>query len=133
MTYTTLDWDFENIWEISPEINNGYPYFRNQIVNGVDNTIPNIGHVLFQNYPNPFNPETIIKFSLDSESLVIINIYNIRGQKVKSLVNDTKTSGNHQVIWNGSDESGLSVSSGIYFYRMQANYFTTTKKMLLLK
>ena len=92
-----------------------------------------IKNELLKNYPNPFNPETTISFILQKDSHVSLDIYNIRGQKVKSLVSDFKTSGNHQVIWRGTDENGLSVSNGIYFYKMQTRDFTATKRMLLLK
>ena len=133
LTYTSLGWDFENIWEISPSINGGYPYLRYPIVNEFDTTIPIKDNVLYQNFPNPFNPETTISFILKTDSHVIIDIYNIRGQKVKSLVNEIKTSGNHSVLWNGTNENGLSVSSGFYLYKMQTNNFVATRKMVLLK
>jgi flagellar hook assembly protein FlgD len=64
---------------------------------------------------------------------VQINIYNIKGQKVRTLVNDTFSPGTHKVIWNGTDDSGKAVSSGIYFYKMKAGDYTETRKMLLMK
>ena len=87
---------------------------------------------LFQNYPNPFNPTTTISFSLtaeDAESAEII-IYNIRGQKIRqySIFNSQSS-----IEWNGTDETNQSVSSGIYFYKMEAGNYTSTKKMILLK
>ncbi|MCL2063316.1 MAG: S8 family serine peptidase [Candidatus Cloacimonetes bacterium] len=88
---------------------------------------------LEQNYPNPFNPETIIKFSIAEDSQVNIDIYNIRGQKVKNIFSEYLTAGVHQTIWNGTDFYGRKVSSGIYFYRIEAGPFQSTRRMILLK
>ncbi|MCD4830098.1 MAG: T9SS type A sorting domain-containing protein [Candidatus Cloacimonetes bacterium] len=86
-----------------------------------------------QNYPNPFNPTTMIKFSIPDEARVKLTIYNIRGQRVVSLLEDTLPSGFHEVVWNGKDATGRTVSSGVYFYRLETGDRTLTKKMLLLK
>jgi hypothetical protein len=89
---------------------------------------------LDQNYPNPFNPTTTISFSVAQTSLfVTLYIYNIKGQKVKQLVSDQLSAGQHKVIWDGKDDNSKSVSSGIYFYKMNSGKFTSTKKMILLK
>jgi len=89
------------------------------------------------NYPNPFNPTTNIKFSLKADSKVALNIYNIRGQKVKSLVNNNMQAGYHSIVWDGRDESGKSVTSGVYFSSFDAaddgSDYTSVKKMILLK
>jgi len=104
-----------------------------EYVSGDDIVILPLRNELLSNYPNPFNPETTISYILQADTHVSINIYNIRGQKVKSLVNEFKTSGNHQVMWNGTDDKGLPASSGIYFYRMHAKEFMQAKKMILIK
>ena len=88
---------------------------------------------LSQNYPNPFNPTTTISYGLPEASHVRIEIYNIMGQKVSNLVDQQQTAGYKQVIWDGKDNSGRSVSSGLYFYRIETKGFDKTKKMLLLK
>jgi M6 family metalloprotease-like protein len=92
---------------------------------------------LLGNHPNPFNPETMIHFSVDCELLtdipIIISIYNIRGQLVRTLVNDHFTVGEHSVVWNGRDDNNREVSSGLYFYKLQTNDITQTRKMILLK
>lgn len=89
---------------------------------------------LAQNYPNPFNPSTTIKFSMAKSGLVTLVIYNAIGQKIRTLVNRQITAGNHEVKWDGRDSNGLTVSSGIYFYRISAgSNFTASKKMILLK
>lgn len=85
------------------------------------------------NYPNPFNPETTICYSLSKESMVEIIVFNLKGQKVKSLISETKQPGKYKIIWNGRNENDQSVSSGIYFYRMRTKEYTEMRKMLLLK
>ncbi len=90
--------------------------------------------ILNGNYPNPFNPETTISFSVvQTSSLVNLEIYNLKGQKIKTLVNGTLSSGIHSVIWNGTDEKGKSVASGVYLYKMRTGNYVSTKKMILMK
>jgi hypothetical protein len=88
---------------------------------------------LSQNYPNPFNSSTTIMFELPEPGDVEITIYNILGQRVVELVNEKMSAGSHSKIWNGVNQSGETVSSGIYFYRLQAGEHIATKKFLLLK
>ena len=83
---------------------------------------------LRQNYPNPFNPTTIINYSIPKQSLVIIKVYDVLGIEVASLVNEDKTVGSYSVNFNASK-----LTSGVYFYRMQAGSFVETKKLILLK
>ena len=85
------------------------------------------------NYPNPFNPETTIHYSLKEASPVSIKIYNIKGQCVRTLINAFEEAGYHTAIWQGKDDNNKSVTSGVYFYRLKSNGYTSTKKMLLLK
>ncbi len=86
------------------------------------------------NYPNPFNPETSISFSLPSAGKVNLAVYNTKGQKVKTMTDDVYEKGLHSVIWNGKDETGNAVSSGVYFYRLNLDGKTVkTNKCLLLK
>ena len=86
-----------------------------------------------RNYPNPFNPETTISFQLKQDDELELSIYNIKGQKVKTLVKDHLSKGLHRVVWNGTDANEKRVSSGIYFYKIKASGATQTKKLLLLK
>lgn len=88
---------------------------------------------LYQNYPNPFNPETSIKYDLKEDGQVLIDIYNLKGQKVRSLVNNVKNAGSYTESWNGTDNNGKQVSSGVYFFRMHTHNQTLTNKMLLMK
>jgi len=85
------------------------------------------------NYPNPFNPSTIISFDMARSGYVDINIYNIKGQRVKEVVSDSFSAGQHSVVWNGDDSTGRSVGSGVYFYRMTTHGYTSVRKMLLMK
>ncbi len=96
-------------------------------------TAPECINQLKQNYPNPFNPDTKISYSLQANSQVCLEIFNVKGQKVKTLVNGHKLKGHYNVVWNGKDEQNKSVSSGIYYCRMTCNSFSQTKKMLLIK
>lgn len=89
--------------------------------------------VLERNYPNPFNPTTTLSFSLPSEMVCKLEIYNVRGQKVKTLLNESLQSGRHTIVWDGKDAHGRSVSSGVYFYRLDTPNRTQTSKMLLMK
>jgi hypothetical protein len=88
---------------------------------------------LSQNYPNPFNPITNFEFSLTKSVYVRIEIFNVLGQKVKTLVDEQMNPGVYLVDWNGTDDENNQVSSGVYFYRMQAGDFSEIKKMVLLK
>jgi len=99
---------------------------------GSDDTRPK-EFSLSQNYPNPFNPSTNIEFNLPKAAHVKIDIFNIVGQRVRTLVDEEMEFGNYVVDWDGKDENAHWVSSGIYFYRMKAEDFSDIKKMLLVK
>jgi hypothetical protein len=89
---------------------------------------------LHQNYPNPFNPATTIAYSLSVESMVQLTVYNMLGQEVCRVLSEVQSPGSHQIVWNGTNNDGMPVQSGIYFYRLTAGHnFTQTRKMLLLK
>ncbi|HNX01352.1 MAG TPA: choice-of-anchor J domain-containing protein [Candidatus Cloacimonadota bacterium] len=88
---------------------------------------------LMQNFPNPFNPVTNIEFSTSSKSSTKLEVYNVKGQLVKTLVNGTLPVGNHQVTWNGTDNQDHSAASGVYFYRLSNGNSLITKRMVLLK
>jgi len=86
-----------------------------------------------QNYPNPFNPQTQISYQLPKDCHVRIDIYNLLGQKVITLVDEPKRAGYHTALWRGLDSWGREVTSGVYLYKIQAGGFSQTKKMLLLR
>jgi hypothetical protein len=89
--------------------------------------------MLLQNYPNPFNPTTTIRFQLPRNVDTKVSIFNIRGQHVHTLLDRSMEPGYHRLMWNGRNDAGLPVSSGVYYYRLQAGEFQSTVKMLLLK
>jgi hypothetical protein len=88
---------------------------------------------LLQNYPNPFNPATMISYTLNSNSFVSLKIYNLLGQAVKTLVEKNQTTGNYKIEWDGKDNLGKEVASGVYFYKLKADNNSKTLKMVLLR
>ncbi|MEA2095123.1 MAG: right-handed parallel beta-helix repeat-containing protein [Candidatus Cloacimonadota bacterium] len=109
-------------------------YENQNVVVGIDDNLIPLFTKLNKNYPNPFNPTTTISFSIPEESTIELYIYNIKGQKIKTLVSDQFTVGQHSIIWNGDDDFGNSISSGVYLYKLNVNGKTeAVKKCLLLK
>jgi hypothetical protein len=103
------------------------------IGDGGDTEIPD-EFALYQNYPNPFNPTTTIKYALKADSDVELVIYNMLGQKVKTLVSTRQTAGYKTIQWDGTNDNGTRVASGIYIYRIKAgNEFVKARKMLFMK
>ncbi|MBU0983518.1 MAG: T9SS type A sorting domain-containing protein [candidate division Zixibacteria bacterium] len=106
------------------------------VATDVDGDRPNLPDhfALNQNYPNPFNPTTTILLDIPTKATVTVEVFNVLGQQVKTLLNaDLAPQANYRVNWDGTDNSGSQVASGIYFYRMSAGDFVQTKKMMLLK
>lgn len=99
--------------------------------NSAENNVIAIGKTY--NYPNPFNPQTTIAFNLLHRANVKVEIYNLTGQKVTTLVNGERPAGENKVVWNGTDDLGKPVSSGIYLYKIKNGKYTSTKKMILMK
>ncbi len=102
-------------------------------VNSLDISLTPDQYSLLQNFPNPFNPTTEIVFSLPTDSFVELSVFNMVGQKVRSLSSDNLKAGYHSITWNGMDDSGSSVASGMYFYTINVGTYKNTKKMLFLK
>ncbi len=124
-------------------VNGNYLYRLKQIDNNGDftyseniavtiNVLP-IEYSLSQNYPNPFNPTTNIKFGLPNAENVKIIIYNMLGQEIKTLINQTLNAGTYTLIWNGENDFGVMVTSGTYLYRIITDNYTETKKLMLIK
>jgi hypothetical protein len=97
-----------------------------------DGLLPS-GYVLHQNHPNPFNPTTTIEYSLPRRGHVTVEVFNVLGQRVRTLVDRVESAGSHAVVWNGTDASGEPVATGLYLYRLQAGRHIELKKMLLMK
>ena len=93
--------------------------------------------ILFENYPNPFNPSTTIRYSLPTFADIRLNIYDLKGEKVCTLINQHQSAGTFKISWNGRNANNILVASGIYIYRMEINtgkeIFSRSRKMLLLK
>ncbi|MCD4818587.1 MAG: T9SS type A sorting domain-containing protein [Candidatus Cloacimonetes bacterium] len=98
-----------------------------------DDNIVNSVNLSLKNYPNPFNPETTIEFSTTQNEQIELIIYNIKGQKLKTLINKEFEAGKHSIIWNGTDDNGSNVSSGIYLYKLKTENYSAIKKMLMIK
>ncbi len=99
----------------------------------VEVTTPQIKKFSLTNYPNPFNPTTTISFDLPSDDKIEIEIFNIKGQLVKTLIKETKNAGHYQIVWEGKDNQGKAVGSGVYFTKMKTSKQNLVKKMLLMK
>jgi len=130
-TFTEAGWGFANTWAMNSSLNDGYPHLSwetdaTDIENNI--AIKPQGYSLSQNYPNPFNPTTTIRYALPEKSVVNIVVFNTRGETVRTLVQKTGSAGYHTLEFNAGD-----LSSGMYFYRIQAKGFTETRKMILLK
>jgi len=110
--------------------------FDSDVSLGVDDEKPNVfpgSFKLGQNSPNPFNPVTTIEYTVPQRSHVTITIYNILGQELATIVDEEKAAGEYSVVWNGKQEDGKPVSSGVYFYALKTDELVDSKKMLLLK
>ena len=88
---------------------------------------------MLPNYPNPFNPETCISYNLPFECQTELSIYNLKGKKIMTLVNETQEAGYYSVSWNGKNENDLEVSSGVYIYRIETEHYKMAKTMVLVK
>jgi hypothetical protein len=122
---TSLDSDFVDLYF------DGYTY--TDVRDEETQTNMPVNFSLAYNYPNPFNPETRIDYSLLKALHVKLEIFNILGQKIKTIVDEDQTIGDKEVIWDGTNENGEQVASGVYFYRLQAKDFVQARKMVLMK
>jgi len=99
----------------------------------INNIKLNETYSLFQNYPNPFNPTTTIQYQLPIAEYVEISIYNTLGQRIRTLLKKWQLAGRYQVIWNGKDDKGRPVASGVYVYQIKAGDFVKARKMVLMR
>ena len=108
--------------------------WNNPTVLEINQTAPVVkAFQLGQNYPNPFNPTTTIQYDIPQITTVQLNIYNLLGQKVRTLINKKQSPGHYSVTWDGKDDLGKTVASGIYLYQLQTEHFVQTKKMILMR
>jgi len=154
------DYDYGEEVTISPVANSGYKFgFWNgnmtdttskkiiimdndtalvanfQQITGVENSFEKLpkSFTVYQNYPNPFNPETVIEYQLPEDGHVSLQIYNLRGQKIRVLVDEQKKAGYHKICWDGKDTFGKEVSSGMYLYTIEVDDFRVTKKIVKMR
>jgi len=134
--YYTLTLDETVLFEGNGEFayEESTPFTVESGVDADNGLIPVYTTSLGHNYPNPFNPTTNINYNVYGEDVQTeLVVYNIKGQKVKQLVSEKLSTGKYTIVWNGVDEQGSKVSSGVYFYKMKAGKFQETKKMILMK
>jgi hypothetical protein len=133
LSQTTYNYPGVSLWEYS-QITHSYIWDEYtaawQVTSVSDKSVSPRSYNLAQNYPNPFNPNTTINYEVPKTGLVIIKVYNILGKEVASLVNDEKQAGHYSIQFSASK---YKLSSGVYFYRMQAGNFVETKKLILMK
>lgn len=131
MTWS-INWDIDNNLEFS---NAHRSYLDNLMgVSVFENNIPVENEILISNYPNPFNPTTTISFSIEQNEQVELIIYNLKGQKIRTFsTNCHPELVEGSIVWNGKDDNNRIVSSGIYFYQLKTESFTSVKKMILMK
>lgn len=98
-----------------------------------ENTLLPVDYAVVKNYPNPFNPETTVEYQLPADATVTLTVYNLLGQQIQTLLNEFRLAGKHRVVWNGLDQDGMSVPSGIYIVRLTSEKYNLTHKMLLMK
>jgi flagellar hook assembly protein FlgD len=82
-------------------------------------------------YPNPFNSQTVIRYAISKQDLLTLDIYNLKGQKIRSLLHQTQTPGEHDIVWNGYTDYGIRAACGIYLYKLQTGATTLTGKLML--
>ena len=85
------------------------------------------------NYPNPFNPATRVAFDLPAAARVSLTVFDVKGSRVATVLDERRSAGHHTVAWNGRDDAGRQVSSGVYFYQLRAGDFRATRRMLLMR
>ena len=130
---TSMDPELLNVVCGFPDENNPVVIETNALSLDENLSIPT-QFALHQNYPNPFNPSTQISFDIpEGSEVVTLNIYNVLGKKVSTLINNSMNPGRHKVEWNAKDNEGNPVASGIYFYELNTPSFTSRKKMLLIR
>jgi len=133
-TYSDAGWQFPDIWAMNDHLNNGYPYLYWEYPDvEIFDIMTTNSFSLSQNYPNPFNPTTALKYGLPEASDVNLMIFDITGRRIKEWSISNQQAGWHEVVWNGTNQSGQQVSTGVYIYCLRAGNFVDTKKMVFMK
>ncbi len=134
LAHETANDIFVSGWNVFISTQKGLQIYQNDLTVGVEKsqTVPQ-SFTLYPNFPNPFNPSTNIRFELPEVSRVKVEIFDLTGRKIRTLVNGVLPAGEHQVNWDGTDDLGRSVASGLYFYRLQNEEHLQTRKMILMR
>ncbi len=140
-SFTDVDVDFDNTyyyWLESVSLDNNvklYGPVSITISRDKGDNVPDAEYtdMISAVYPNPFNPETNIDFSIKTTGNVTLEVYNLKGQRVKTLVDDSVEAGDHSVIWHGDTDSGNSAATGVYFIKLRTNEYQQTKKVMMIK
>ncbi|HHM02621.1 MAG TPA: T9SS type A sorting domain-containing protein, partial [Caldithrix abyssi] len=134
-SFPTLPWDMPtDTWTNQEDKSDQQEFDPFKSLTSIGHTpdVPTV-YQLDQNYPNPFNPSTTIRFTVPVAGKVTLTVYNVAGQKIATLINGNVTAGSHTRVWNGKDNAGNQVASGVYFYKLTAEKFSATEKMILMK
>ncbi|HEX7401715.1 MAG TPA: carboxypeptidase regulatory-like domain-containing protein [candidate division Zixibacteria bacterium] len=125
----------DSVYVTMPDTTSGKNFNFPSAVGGEETQIPSrpVEFELDQNYPNPFNPTTVIAYTLQKKAMVNLEIYNLLGQKVKTLLSEYQSPGSHRIFWDGMNDQDKTVASGIYFYRLVVDGVSQAKKMVLMK
>ena len=129
-------WSNDNITWINPSMRGTAELTREEVLSDVTGAPAHntaVSYHLSQNYPNPFNPETMIQYDLPHSTHVTLDIVNLKGEKMMTLIDEEKQAGHHSVYWNGKDQNNQNLPSGLYVYRLQAGNYMDAKKMILVK
>ena len=134
--HLTVEWDVAamDVWDMTPSNNGPFTVTLDLSATlGIDeSTLPDV-FALHNNYPNPFNPVTNITYDIPEVSNVSLEIYNVMGQKVRTLASGVHEPGRYRVMWNATNDFGEGLSSGMYIYKIQAGDFVNVKKLILMK
>ena len=133
---SAVDIDNDGKYELIVETNGRVEIWGDGTTVGISGGSPTYtpqAYTLSQNYPNPFNPSTKIEYAVQQAGHVTIKVFNLRGELVKTLVDQDRPSGEYSAVWDGKNDIGNSVASGQYFYQLSVGDFVTSKKLLLLK
>jgi len=126
-----------NWYGFRPEGGTGFDYPFGPVILPPEERVPSIPRSfgLFQNHPNPFNPSTTIEYAVPAGDVVhvCIKVYDLRGRRIHTLVDEERATGSYSVHWDGRDSRGKEVNSGLYLYRIEAGDFTSTRKMTILR
>jgi hypothetical protein len=127
-------------WEVTLDAPDAHRWFK--VIIGTDAYASNesqgiplqpVAYALEQNYPNPFNPSTTIRYSLAKKSDVNLEIYNTLGQRVRTLYSGARSTGEYETIWDGTNDNGGHVASGVYFYRLRTGEYNAVRKLVMIR